>query len=126
MTLGCRSLSIVETLGSVNVLCSVRTRLQPPAILVTHLHAIQDKTGTLTQNIMHVQNVAIAGPAYDVEEYNKLLASKNTRVSDNIIQCAAVAAICNAAIYEETTVDNPKPSSLGSQVRSIIGNATGR
>ncbi|KAF6760413.1 sodium-potassium ATPase [Ephemerocybe angulata] len=101
----CKTLSIIETLGSVNVLCS-------------------DKTGTLTQNIMHVQSVAISDAAYGAEEYKELVKSTSDSDKSNaLLQCAAVAAICNAAVYEEGTAAAGS-SPIAPAKRPILGNAT--
>ncbi|QRW20818.1 sodium/potassium-transporting ATPase subunit alpha [Rhizoctonia solani] len=66
----CKSLSIVETLGSVNVLCS-------------------DKTGTLTQNKMTVQDVAIFDTEYSVLGFRD--ASNEGQGNNNLRQMSAVA-----------------------------------
>ncbi|KAF8486705.1 sodium-potassium ATPase [Gautieria morchelliformis] len=114
----CKSLSIVETLGAVNVLCS-------------------DKTGTLTQNCMHVENVAVYDLELDLTELRDRLMSGgkaaeapsdqsdlSTKLSEsetareNLAQLGAVAGICNAAAF--AAEQNEKPL----EVREIIGDAT--
>ncbi|KAG8735312.1 hypothetical protein FRC10_010750 [Ceratobasidium sp. 414] len=93
----CKSLSIVETLGSVNVLCS-------------------DKTGTLTQNKMAVQNVAIFDTEYGVMEFRD--AANKGSGNENLHQMGAIAAVCNSANFEAGTEDQP------TSIRKIIGDAT--
>ncbi|CEL53522.1 sodium/potassium-transporting ATPase subunit alpha [Rhizoctonia solani AG-1 IB] len=93
----CKSLSIVETLGSVNVLCS-------------------DKTGTLTQNKMTVQDVAIFDTEYSVMEFRD--ASNGGQGNSNLKQMGAVASICNSASFASGTEDEP------TTIRKVIGDAT--
>ncbi|KAG8712443.1 hypothetical protein FRC11_000131 [Ceratobasidium sp. 423] len=92
----CKSLSIVETLGSVNVLCS-------------------DKTGTLTQNKMSVQDVAVFDTEYTVMEFHD---AANREGNSNLHQMGAVAAICNSANFASGTEDEP------TNVRKALGDAT--
>ncbi|KAF9554795.1 sodium-potassium ATPase [Agrocybe pediades] len=103
----CKSLSIVETLGSVNVLCS-------------------DKTGTLTQNIMHVENLAVFDTTYDSDSFPDVLSKAGASAKQNLAQIAAVGALCNAANFKE---EREGTSSVGSSEkktgpRGIAGNAT--
>lgn len=93
----CKSLSIVETLGSVNVLCS-------------------DKTGTLTQNKMAVQDVAVFDTEYSVIEFHE--AANKGNGNNNLHQMGAVAAICNSANFAAGSEDQP------TSIRKIIGDAT--
>ncbi|EMD41765.1 hypothetical protein CERSUDRAFT_90341 [Gelatoporia subvermispora B] len=97
----CKSLSIVETLGSVNVLCS-------------------DKTGTLTQNRMHVENATV----FDYVMNNEKLQSIAEGVEDvpattSIAQLMGVGMLCNAAAVV------PSPTSLSEkQQLDLVGDAT--
>ncbi|OBZ79410.1 Sodium/potassium-transporting ATPase subunit alpha-A [Grifola frondosa] len=98
----CKSLSIVETLGSVNVLCS-------------------DKTGTLTQNKMHVENVAVFDEVLPYSRFQSVIADVGSKSAENLAQLGAVSAICNAATFGGSSDDNEK---AGSQEQAIIGDAT--
>ena len=110
-----RSLSIVETLGSVNVLCSVRPL--PEGHFFPTLISAQDKTGTLTQNKMHVEDAAIYDVTFNVPTLRQQLESAEDLVAENLRQLPAVSAICNAASFEGSPSDSK---------RKIIGDATGK
>lgn len=80
----------------------------------------QDKTGTLTQNIMHVENLAIYDTTYEANAFHAVVTKGETPIENNISQVAAVGAICNSATFETSNLDEKISG------RNILGNATGK
>jgi sodium/potassium-transporting ATPase subunit alpha len=81
-----------------------------------YLCPFQDKTGTLTQNKMHVEDAAIYDVTFSVSSLRDSLNSATHAVLENQRQLATVAALCNAASFEGSPSDSN---------RKINGDATG-
>lgn len=93
----CKSLTTVETLGAVNVLCS-------------------DKTGTLTQNKMFVQTVSISAREFSPEEAHIAIVKGDEQ--EVLEQFHFAAGLCNAAKFDASTLTLPVSQ------RKINGDAT--
>jgi sodium/potassium-transporting ATPase subunit alpha len=66
---------------------------------------------------MHVEDAAIYDVTFDVPTLRQQLESAEGLVIENLRQLPAVAAICNAAVFEGSSSDSK---------RNVIGDATGK
>jgi sodium/potassium-transporting ATPase subunit alpha len=96
----CKSLSTVESLGSVNIIAS-------------------DKTGTLTQNVMTAVNLAFGTQNRCSVDDALELVHKDVIGAQCVKALGAVAAVCNDAEFETSSGGN------SSGPRKVNGDATG-
>ncbi|KAI0757131.1 sodium-potassium ATPase [Daedaleopsis nitida] len=83
-------------------------------------NSLSDKTGTLTQNKMHVVNVAVDDMVFESSVYKPVLADATPAVASNLSQVVAVGSICNAAVFGAETKDASEKLISGDATDSAI------
>lgn len=67
---------------------------------------------------MHVENIAILDVVYNSESFRITLSDAEPASARNLAQVVAIGAICNAASFDNSTLD-------GKTEKVVSGNATG-
>jgi sodium/potassium-transporting ATPase subunit alpha len=83
----------------------------------------QDKTGTLTQNIMHVENLAVFDEVYESNMFRSVINNSDMPVASNLSQVAAVGSICNSAVADSSNSEEDRSLNRN---KGFVGNATGK
>lgn len=94
----CKVLATVETLGSVNVLCS-------------------DKTGTLTENKMTVSDCGVYDHILDATSCRNAIQDKGTE-AHQLALLQITSALCNGSSFDPETIDKEV------RLRTVFGDAT--
>jgi sodium/potassium-transporting ATPase subunit alpha len=68
---------------------------------------------------MHVENIAILDVVYDSESFRTTLSDVGPDSASNLAQVVAIGAICNAASFDNSSLDEKTNG------KAISGNATG-